>query len=183
MPKLDILHFPDKRLRIKASKIDVIDDDLRQFIDDMLETMYEAPGVGLAATQVNFHKQLIVIDVSEEKDQPLCFINPVITHKEGLEVMQEGCLSIPEFYEDIERAESVTVQALDRQGKEFELSADGLLAVCIQHELDHLEGKLFVDYISPLKRNRIRKKLEKSAKEFNYQKSLTPVPTASPKEL
>jgi len=171
MAKLDILHFPDKRLRTKASKINHVDDDLRVIIDDMFETMYDAPGVGLAATQVNIHQRLMVIDVSEEKDQPLCFINPVITHKEGIEVMQEGCLSVPGFYEDIERANAITVKALDKQGKSFELTSDGLLAVCIQHEIDHLDGKLFVDYLSPLKRNRIRKKLERMEKELAAQKT------------
>jgi len=171
MPKLDILHFPDKRLRTKAREIQSIDDDLRRFIDDMFETMYEAPGIGLAATQVNVHKRLMVIDVSEENDQPLCFINPIITHKEGVELMQEGCLSVPGFYEDIERAEAITVKALDKQGKDFELTTDGLLAVCIQHEIDHLDGKLFVDYLSPLKRNRIRKKLERMEKELAAQQT------------
>jgi len=171
MAKLDILHFPDKRLRTKASEINHVDDDLRVIIDDMFETMYDAPGVGLAATQVNIHQRLMVIDVSEEKDQPLCFINPVITHKEGIEVMQEGCLSVPGFYEDIERANAITVKALDKQGKSFELTSDGLLAVCIQHEIDHLDGKLFVDYLSPLKRNRIRKKLERMEKELAAQKT------------
>ena len=159
MAKLEILHFPDNRLRTKATDITIIDDDLRCFIDDMYETMYDAPGIGLAATQVNFHKRLIVIDVSEDKNEPLCFINPIITHKDGIEMMQEGCLSVPGFYEDVERAESITVKALDSQGETFELSTDGLLAVCIQHEIDHLDGKLFIDYLSPLKRNRIRKKL------------------------
>ena len=171
MAKLDILHFPDKRLRTKAREISNIDDKLRCFIDDMFETMYEAPGIGLAATQVNFHHRVMVIDVSEEKDQPLCFINPVITHKEGVELMQEGCLSVPGFYEDVERAEAITVKALDKQGEPFKLTTDGLLAVCIQHEIDHLDGKLFVDYLSPLKRNRIRKKLERMEKELAAQKT------------
>ncbi|PCI22158.1 MAG: peptide deformylase [Piscirickettsiaceae bacterium] len=168
MAKLDILHFPDKRLRTKASDValDTIDDGFRRFVNDMFETMYAAPGVGLAATQVNFHQRLIVIDVSEDNDQPLCLINPVITHKEGVEISQEGCLSVPGFFEDVERAEVITVMALDRQGQPFELSTDGLLAVCIQHEVDHLNGKLFVDYLSPLKRNRIRKKLLKIDKEI-----------------
>lgn len=165
MTKLDILHFPDKRLRTKATDITVVDDDLRLFIADMYQTMYEAPGIGLAATQVNFHKRLIVIDVSEDKNEPLCLINPVITHKEGIEVMQEGCLSVPGFYEDVERAESITIKAQNEQGEPFELTANDLLAVCIQHEIDHLDGKLFVDYLSPLKRNRIRKKLERMNKE------------------
>ena len=165
MTKLDILHFPDKRLRTKATDITVFDDGLRLFIGDMYQTMYEAPGIGLAATQVNFHKRLIVIDVSEDKDEPLCLINPIITHKEGIEVMQEGCLSVPGFYEDVERAECITIKAQNEQGESFELTANDLLAVCIQHEIDHLDGKLFVDYLSPLKRNRIRKKLERINKE------------------
>lgn len=165
MAKLEILHFPDKRLRTKALEINTFDDILRSFIDDMFETMYDASGIGLAATQVNFHKRLIVIDVSEDNDEPLCFINPVITHKEGIEVSQEGCLSVPGFYEEVERANIITVKALDPHGKNFELTTSDLLAVCIQHEIDHLDGKLFVDYLSPLKRNRIRKKLERLHKE------------------
>ncbi|PHS72952.1 MAG: peptide deformylase [Cycloclasticus sp.] len=176
MTKLDILHFPDKRLRTKAVDIDVIDDAIRLLIDNMFETMYDAPGIGLAATQVNFHKRLIVIDISEEKNEPLCLINPVITHQEGIEVMEEGCLSVPGFYGDVERAESITVKALDRQGEPFELTTDDLLAVCIQHEIDHLNGKLFVDYLSPMKRNRIRKKIgrmEKETAEQNTHRSST----------
>ncbi|MBQ0724872.1 MAG: peptide deformylase [Cycloclasticus sp.] len=171
MALLDILCFPDKRLRTKASDIQTVDDDLRLMIADMFDTMYAAPGIGLAASQVNFHKRLMVIDVSEEKNQPLCFINPLITHKEGVEVMQEGCLSVPGFYENVERAENITVKALDKQGEPFELTTDGLLAVCIQHEIDHLDGKLFVDYLSPLKRNRIRNKLERQEKESANRKS------------
>jgi peptide deformylase len=171
MALLDILHFPDNSLRTKATEVDTVDNAIRKHIGDMFETMYAAPGIGLAATQVNFHKRVVVIDVSENGDQPLCLINPVITHKEGIEVTQEGCLSVPGFYGDVERADSVTVKALDKSGKPFELNADGLLAVCIQHELDHLNGKLFVDYLSPLKRNRIRKKLEKM--------DLTPTPIQS----
>lgn len=166
MAKLEILHFPDKRLRTKAVNIITIDDKLRLFINDMYETMYDAPGIGLAATQVNFHKRLIVIDISEDKDEPLCLINPVITHKDGVEIMQEGCLSVPGFYENVERAEHITVNALNQQGEAFELTTEGLLAVCIQHEIDHLDGKLFVDYLSPLKRNRIRKKLIQMDKEL-----------------
>jgi len=171
MAKLDILHFPDSRLRTKAA--DVILNDINeqfiQFIDDMFETMYDAPGIGLAATQVDFHQRLIVIDVSEDKSQPLCLINPIITHKEGVEISQEGCLSVPGFYEDVKRAETITVKAFDKHGKPFELTTDGLLAVCIQHEIDHLDGKLFVDYISSLKRNRIRNKLSKLDKELAEQ--------------
>ena len=162
MAILDILEFPDPRLRTVAKPIDVVDDALRQTIDDMFETMYEAPGIGLAATQVNVHRRLVVIDVSEDKSEPLVFINPEaepLTQELG--EYQEGCLSIPGFYEKVCRPERVRVTALDRDGKSFELECGGLLAVCIQHEIDHLDGKLFVDYLSPLKRDRIKKKLEK----------------------
>jgi len=162
MAILDILEFPDPRLRTVAKPIDTVDDALRQTIDDMFETMYEAPGIGLAATQVNVHRRLVVIDVSEDKSEPLVFINPEaepLTQELG--EYQEGCLSIPGFYEKVCRPERVRVTALDRDGKSFELECDGLLAVCIQHEIDHLDGKLFVDYLSPLKRDRIKKKLEK----------------------
>ena len=165
MAKLNILRFPDARLRTKAKSVTEVTDKTRKFLDDMLETMYDAPGIGLAATQVNVHQQIVVIDVSEEKDKPYCFINPVITKAEGKEVCEEGCLSVPEYYAEVERAETITVVALDRDGKEFKLDADGLLAVCIQHELDHLKGKLFVDYLSPLKQKRLRKKFEKLAKQ------------------
>ncbi len=164
MALLEILHFPDPRLRTKAKPVEQVDDSVRQIVDDMLETMYEAPGIGLAATQVNIHKRIVVIDVSEEKDAPLVLINPEIVGTSGVEQMDEGCLSVPGYYETVERAEEVRVKFLDRDGNEQELEADDLLAVCIQHEIDHLEGKLFVDYLSPLKRNRIRKKLEKQAK-------------------
>ncbi len=161
MALLTILHYPDERLRTVAKPVERIDDQLRTFIHDMFETMYEAPGIGLAATQVNFHQRLVVIDVSEEKNQPLVLINPEIVEKQGIEQTDEGCLSVPGIYEPVERAEWIKVNALDRNGEPFELETDGLLAVCIQHELDHLEGKLFVDYLSSLKRQRIRKKLEK----------------------
>ena len=164
MARLNILHFPDPRLRKKAIPIDTVDDVIRGLIDDMFETMYEAPGIGLAATQVNVQKRVIVIDISEERDQPYAFINPHIIEKEGEIETDEGCLSVPGFFEPVERAERIRVSALDREGNPFELDADGLLAVCIQHEIDHLEGKLFVDYISSLKRNRIRKKLSKQEK-------------------
>lgn len=165
MAILDILHFPDPRLRIKAKPVDVVDDDIRRLVDDMFETMYSAPGIGLAATQVNVHKRVIVIDVSDEKDQPLVLINPEILEDRGLEEMQEGCLSVPDYFDNVQRSDWVRVRALDRDGKEFELETDGLLAVCIQHEIDHLNGKLFVDYLSELKRKRIRKKLEKQAQQ------------------
>ncbi len=161
MALLDILHFPDPRLRTQAKPVQRVDEPLRQLIDDMFETMYHAPGIGLAATQVNVHKRIIVIDTSQEQDQPLVFINPEIIEKDGIEEMDEGCLSVPGIYERVQRAERIKVRALGRDGEAFELEADGLLAVCIQHEIDHLDGKLFVDYLSQLKRTRIRKKLEK----------------------
>jgi peptide deformylase len=161
MALLTILEFPDKRLRKKALPVDTVDDSIRRLIDDMLETMYIAPGIGLAATQVNVQKRVVVIDISEEKNAPLCLINPEIIEKTGTEEMDEGCLSVPGVFEKVTRAEKVKVKALDRNGQPFELETDGLLAVCIQHEIDHLEGKLFVDYLSPLKRHRARKKLEK----------------------
>jgi len=165
MPLLNILRFPDKRLRTKAVPVEKVTDGIREFLDDMLETMYDAPGIGLAATQVNVHQQIVVIDVSEEKDQPYCFINPVITKSDGEEISEEGCLSVPEYYAEVKRADKITVEALDRDGKKFELEAEGLLAVCIQHELDHLKGKLFVDYLSLLKQKRLIKKFEKRAKQ------------------
>jgi peptide deformylase len=164
MALLEILHFPDSRLRLQAEPVAQVDDRVRQMVSDMFETMYQAPGIGLAATQVNIQEQIIVIDVSEEKNSPLCLINPKIIESGGTEEMQEGCLSVPGFYENVTRAESVKVQALNEEGEVFELEADGLLAVCIQHEMDHLEGKLFVDYLSPLKRQRIKKKLLKLEK-------------------
>jgi peptide deformylase len=161
MAILDILHFPDERLRKVCEPVSEVNDDIRRLLDDMLETMYAAPGIGLAAVQVNVHKRVLVADVSEDRSQPFCFINPEIVSLEGEEEMQEGCLSVPGFYETVKRAEKIKVKALDREGRPFEMDADGLLAVCIQHEIDHLNGKLFVDYLSPLKRQRIRKKLEK----------------------
>ena len=166
MGLLNILEFPDPRLRTVAKPVSKFNDSLNTLIDDMFETMYEAPGVGLAATQVNVHKRIIVIDVSEEKDQPLVFINPDITIlDEELCEYDEGCLSVPGFYETVSRPGKVRVEAQDSEGKTFVLEPEGLLAVCIQHELDHLNGKLFVDYISPLKRQRIRKKLEKQHRQ------------------
>ncbi len=164
MALLEILHFPDPRLRLKAAPVARVDDQVRQMVKDMFETMYDAPGIGLAATQVNIQLEVIVIDVSENKDEPLCLINPKIIDEQGSEEMQEGCLSVPGFYENVARAESIRIQALNEQGETFEMNADGLLAVCIQHEMDHLQGKLFVDYLSPLKRQRIKKKLQKQDK-------------------
>jgi len=164
MALLKILHFPDEQLRTIAQPVEEVSDEVRTLVDDMFETMYAAPGIGLAATQVNVHKRIIVIDISEEKDQPLCLINPEITERDGVQSYEEGCLSVPGFYENVERASVITVKALDKDGKEFSLSTDGLLAVCIQHEMDHLQGKLFVDYISEMKRSRIKKKLLKQQK-------------------
>lgn len=161
MTILNILHYPDKCLRTVAKPVEKVDAEIRQLLDDMLETMYEAPGIGLAATQVNVHKRVIVIDVSPENDQPLCLINPEIIESKGTEESEEGCLSVPDIYESVERAETVTVRALNREGETFTMEADGLLAVCIQHEMDHLMGKLFVDYLSPLKQQRLKKKLQK----------------------
>ncbi|MCC6208327.1 MAG: peptide deformylase [Gammaproteobacteria bacterium] len=161
MAILHILHYPDPRLRIKAEPVEQVDDSMRQLVDDMLETMYDAPGIGLAAPQVNVSKRLIVMDISETRDAPLCLINPVILERDGSEVMEEGCLSVPGIYDMVERAATIRVKALGRDGQPFEQKADGLLAVCIQHEMDHLEGKLFVDYLTEMKRQRIRKKLEK----------------------
>jgi peptide deformylase len=161
MAMLEILHFPDPRLRRKAKPVAQVDDNVRRTVDDMFETMYAAPGIGLAAIQVNVPLRIIVIDVSERKDSPLCLINPEIVGRDGVEVMEEGCLSVPGVYEKVQRADHIAARALDRDGNRLEFEADGLLAVCIQHEIDHLDGKLFVDYLSPLKRQRIRKKLEK----------------------
>ncbi|MBV0933772.1 peptide deformylase [Marinobacterium weihaiense] len=162
MAKLNILEFPDPRLRTIAEPVEQVDDEIRQLVDDMFETMYDAPGIGLAATQVNVHKQVVTIDLSEDGTEPLVMINPSYTVlQDELEQMQEGCLSVPGYYEEVERPNRILLKALDRDGKPYELEADGLLAVCIQHELDHLNGKLFVDYLTALKRNRIRTKLEK----------------------
>jgi len=165
MAILEILTFPDPRLRNHAKPVAVVDDTIRRLVDDMLDTMYQAPGIGLAATQVNVAKQVVVIDVTEDHSAPLCLINPQIIERDGEEEMEEGCLSVPGFSDKVTRAERVRIKALDRNGQPFELAADGLLAVCIQHELDHLDGKLFVDYLSGLKRQRIRKKLEREGKQ------------------
>jgi len=186
MSLLEILCFPDERLRTQAKPVKKITRQHQTLLDDMLETMYHAPGIGLAATQINVHEQILVIDISEQKNQPYCFINPEIisdSGKEvqknqpycfinpeiisdsGKEVMEEGCLSVPETYADVERAESIVVKYLDRKSNEQILECDGLLAVCIQHEMDHLQGKLFIDYLSKLKRDRIRKKLDKHKRQ------------------
>ncbi|WP_089727502.1 peptide deformylase [Modicisalibacter muralis] len=162
MAKLEILEFPDERLRTKAAPVDSVDDEVRTLVDDMLETMYDAPGIGLAATQVDVHRRVIVIDVSDDQSQPLVLINPEYTPiGDEREPMQEGCLSIPEYFAEVPRALCVNLKALDRDGQPYELEAEGLLAHCIQHEHDHLEGVLFVDYLSPLKRERIMKKMQK----------------------
>lgn len=165
MAQLNILHFPDPRLRLKAKPIEKVTDEIRQLANDMLETMYDAPGIGLAATQVNEQKRLIVIDVSEDKTSPLFLINPELVETEGERDFEEGCLSVPEAYELVTRADKIRVRALNLQGEIFEMDADGILATCIQHEIDHLEGKLFVDYLSNLKRQRIKKRLEKHQKQ------------------
>ena len=161
MAVLDILQYPDPRLNTPAQRVEKIDAATRKLIDDMTETMYAAPGVGLAATQVDVHKQIIVIDVSDDRSDLRVFVNPEVTRREGVAVNQEGCLSVPGIYDNVERAESVTVTALDRNGARFTLNASGLLAACIQHELDHLQGKVFIDYLSELKQNRVRAKLKK----------------------
>lgn len=161
MNKLTILEFPDPRLRTRARPVDQVDDRLREFIGAMFETMYAAPGIGLAATQVDVHIRLLVTDVSPNKDQPLCLINPEIMESSGTAVSEEGCLSVPDIFANVERAEQIRVRALGPDGDPFEMEADGILAICIQHEIDHLDGKLFVDYLSELKRQRIRKQLDK----------------------
>ncbi|MEM5497907.1 peptide deformylase [Paraglaciecola mesophila] len=164
MAILDVLRFPDERLRTVATPVNKIDSSIKTLVSDMLETMKDENGIGLAATQIDVHKRVVVIDVSEEQDKPQVFINPEITHMDGTTISEEGCLSVPNNYAKVERAEKITVKALDENGDAFTLDADGLLAICIQHELDHLKGKLFVDYLSPLKRQRIRTKLEKEAR-------------------
>jgi peptide deformylase len=161
MAKLTILEFPDPRLRKKAAPVEAVDEALLTLIDDMFETMYDAPGIGLAATQVDVHRRLLVADVSPDKTEPHVFINPEILEKDGVTVTEEGCLSVPGYYEEVERAEHIKVRYLDRDGADRVEEFVGLLAVCVQHEIDHLDGKLFVDYLSEAKRQRIRKKLEK----------------------
>ena len=162
MAILDILEFPDPQLRTIARPVKAVDERIQQLVSDMTETMYHAEGIGLAATQVNVHRQVVIIDVSEERDTPLVFINPSIEVLDPeLHNYQEGCLSVPGYYEEVSRPTGVKVSALNEQGEAFEITAEGILAVCIQHEIDHLNGKLFVDYISALKRNRIKQKLQK----------------------
>jgi peptide deformylase len=164
MARLPILEYPDPRLRITAEPVTKVDAEIKNLVADMLETMYAAPGIGLAATQVDVHLRILVIDISDDRNEPHCFINPEIVAREGKTTGEEGCLSVPDIYESVERAETITVRALDREGQAFELEADGLLAVCVQHEIDHLDGKLFVDYLSELKRQRLKKRLLKKQK-------------------
>lgn len=164
MAQLPILEYPDPRLRIRAEPVTEFDAALAQLVADMFATMYEAPGIGLAATQVNVHRRVLVVDVSEERNEPICLVNPEILHAEGTVSYEEGCLSVPDVFEAVERAERVQVRACNERGELLELEVDGLLAICIQHEMDHLEGKLFVDYLSSLKRNRLKKKAIKKAK-------------------
>ena len=162
MALLPILRYPDPRLHTRATQVAEVNDEIRKLVNDMAETMYEAPGIGLAATQVDVHKRVVVIDVSEDKSGLLALINPEIISRSGEQVCEEGCLSVPGIYADVTRADQIDVRFLDREGKPQELRVDGLLAVCIQHEMDHLDGKLFVDYLSPLKREMVRKKLAKA---------------------
>ena len=167
MAKLPILEFPDERLRTVATPVETVDDEVRRLVDDMLETMYDASGIGLAATQVDVHRRVIVMDVSDDRSSPLVLINPEYTPiGDERDPMQEGCLSIPEYYAEVPRALTVKLKALDRDGNAYELEADGLLAHCIQHEYDHLEGRLFVDYLSPLKRDRVMKKMQKRHRQM-----------------
>ncbi|APE30451.1 peptide deformylase [Halomonas aestuarii] len=167
MAKLPILEFPDERLRTIAAPVETVDDEVRRLVDDMLETMYDASGIGLAATQVDVHRRVIVMDVSDDRASPLVLINPEFTPiGDERDPMQEGCLSIPEYYAEVPRALKVHLKALDRDGQPYELEAEGLLAHCIQHEYDHLEGVLFVDYLSPLKRDRVMKKMQKRHKQM-----------------
>ncbi len=171
MSKLNILEYPDPRLRTRAKKVEKVDEKLRQLIDDMFETMYAAPGIGLAATQVNVHQRVLVADISDDQSQPVVLINPEIIAADDEGMTEEGCLSVPGIYEPVRRFQHVRVRSLDRDGNETEVEAHGLLAVCIQHEMDHLEGKLFVDYLSELKRQRIRKKIEKGRRDTVVSRS------------
>lgn len=165
MSLLNILHHPDPRLRKKAAPVAHVDDNIRQLVEDMFETMYANQGIGLAATQVNVHQRIITIDLSEDKSGKLCLINPEILHREGTREREEGCLSLPDYYDKVTRADRIRFRALDCNGNSYEMDADGLLATCVQHEIDHLDGKLFVDYLSSLKQQRVRKKMEKWEKE------------------
>ena len=179
MALLSILEYPDPRLRICAKPVTTVNAEIQALVTDMLDTMYDAPGIGLAATQVNIHKRVLVVDISEERNQPMCLINPEILSSEGEISYEEGCLSVPDVFESVSRAEHIKVKALDENGEIIEHDLDGLLAICVQHEMDHLEGKLFVDYLSALKRDRLKKKLVKKArhapKHEPSDRSLTPV--------
>ena len=179
MALLDILEFPDPRLRTRAVPVTTFDAALSRLIDDMFETMYAAPGIGLAASQVDVHRQLIVMDCSNDRSDPLVFINPEILSQEEVGVMEEGCLSVPGIFDEVERAQRVRVRAKDRDGKVFECELDGIRAVCLQHEMDHLDGKLFVDYLSTLKRDRIRKKLEKERRDRPAKQDSEKVPAGA----
>ena len=176
MAKLPILEYPDPRLRIQAKPVTKVDAEVRQLVADLLETMYAAAGIGLAATQVDRHLRVLVIDISEARNDPCCLVNPEIIDSEGLATSDEGCLSVPEYYDAVERAERIRVRALDREGEPIEFEAEGLLAVCIQHEMDHLDGKLFVDYLSEMKRRRLKKKyLKKSKRGTEPEKVAAPL--------
>ena len=161
---LDILQYPDKRLRTIAKPVVSVDETIKQQVKDMFETMYEAPGIGLAATQVNFHQRIIVIDVSDQCNEPICLINPEVIEKSGEIQWEEGCLSVPDYYENVIRANDIKVQALNQHGETIEIEASEMLSVCIQHEIDHLNGILFVDHLSKLKQKRLKKKTEKKVK-------------------
>ena len=163
---LDILKYPNKKLRTVAKEVEAVNGDIKQLVKDMFETMYAAPGIGLAATQVNFHQRIIVIDVSDDCDQPLCLINPEIIEKSGEIVYEEGCVSVPNYYENVKRANEIKVRALNEKGVSFEIEANEMLAVCIQHEMDHLMGILFVDHLSKLKQKRLKKKAEKQSQKL-----------------
>ena len=163
---LDILKYPNKKLRTVAKEVEAVNGDIKQLVKDMFETMYAAPGIGLAATQVNFHQRIIVIDISDDSDQPLCLINPEIIEKSGEIEYEEGCLSVPNYYENVKRANEIKVRALNEKGVSFEIEANEMLAVCIQHEMDHLMGILFVDHLSKLKQKRLKKKAEKQSQKL-----------------
>ena len=165
MTRLQVLHYPDPRLRNRARPVEKVDDSVRRLVDDMFETMYEAPGIGLAAVQVNVPRRVVTIDVSEQRNEGLCLINPTILAREGEQETEEGCLSVPGVYDSVPRSRWVRARALDRNGEPFEIEAEGLLAVCVQHELDHLEGRLFVDYLSRLKRQRLHKRAAKQQRQ------------------
>jgi peptide deformylase len=180
MARLPILEYPDPRLRIRATPVTKVDEKVRTLVADMLETMYAADGIGLAATQVNIHQRLLVVDPSQERNSPYCLINPEILSRDGRATREEGCLSVPGVYETVERAEQIRVKALDEHGKPFELDAEGLLAVCIQHEMDHLDGKLFVDYLSELKRERLKKRALKKARRGGQDSEREPARASAP---